>query len=654
MSHDPDVDRTVSVSDDDVRVEKSFARDEFPVPAIKFRLVSGSDDPVHVRLVDRIPEDFPMEGVGFHPDYESDNWTAYRDHRVEYERSLAPGESTVTVYGIRLDDSSDVAGFLDEPILERPPVPGAAPEDRPDSDVDDILGTDRSQLVRDALQGNGRLANQGSPAASDDDVPGVEPLSERDHAADTDDNAEPADADPGPAVEPATDPEPTSDSDPSADSGPPADGEPSAEATADGEADSPEPRTVPPDPTPVVREADSVTPVEGNDGADPDAVAGGGAPDGAGSDAVGAGAVEADADAEDAAEADADPAAEANAAEADADPAAEANAAEADADPAAEADAADTDRDAEPDDTADPEGYVDIGGEAEAPDAADPSEPAVDAAPAAGAAADANGGLAATLAAEIRSGEVSEADLETLRGEFDSGLPRSDDVRIRRLQSQLADLTAYTDAIEEFIDNNGTGAELVERLEAELEAVTAELEDLHEGLDAAADDREALHEGLDTLDNDLAATDERLDDVDDTAATAAAGVDDLHDRADGIEDRLDDVDADLDNLIDDIDDVAADLDDTDDHLARVDDDLGELRADVSAVGDDVTDARESLSADIADLRAEVAALTDELDRVDTIEAEIEGLQTFRDRLNSAFGPGGGSGDSDGGSEDGSE
>ena len=620
MSYEPGVDRTVSVSDDgDVRVEKSFARDEFPVPAIKFRLVSGSDDPVHVRLVDRIPEDFPMEGVGFHPDYESDNWTAYRDHRVEYERSLAPGESTVTVYGIRLDDSSDVAGFLDEPILERPPVPGAAPEDRPDSDVDDILGTDRSQLVRDALQGNGRLANQGSPAASDDDVPGVEPLSERDHAADTDDNAEPADADPGPAVEPATDPEPTSDSDPSADSGPPADGEPSAEATADGEADSPEPRTVPPDPTPVVREADSVTPIEGNDDADPDAVAGGGAPDGAGSDAVGAGAVEADADAEDAAEADADP--------------------------AAEADAADADRDAEPDDTADPEGYVDIGGEAEAPDAADPSEPAADAAPAAGAAADANGGLAATLAAEIRSGEVSEADLETLRGEFDSGLPRSDDVRIRRLQSQLADLTAYTDAIEEFIDNNGTGAELVERLEAELEAVTAELEDLHEGLDAAADDREALHEGLDTLDNDLAATDERLDDVDDTAATAAAGVDDLHDRADGIEDRLDDVDADLDNLIDDIDDVAADLDDTDDHLARVDDDLGELRADVSAVGDDVTDARESLSADIADLRAEVAALTDELDRVDTIEAEIEGLQTFRDRLNSAFGPGGGSGNS---------
>ena len=551
MSHEPDVDRTVSVSDDDVRVEKSFARDEFPVPVIKFRLVSESDDPVHVRLVDQIPEDFPMEGVGFHPDYESDNWTAYRDHRVEYERSLDPGESTVTVYGIRLDDSSDVAGFLDEPILERPPVPGEAPEDRPGSDVDDILGTDRSQLVRDALQGNGRLANQGAPAAPGDDAPGVEPLSEREDS-DRDGDAEPADADPEPA-----------------------------DATADDGSDSPEPRAVPTDLTSVLREADSVAPVDVDDDTEPDAVT--------------------DADVPDAAEVDVD----------------------------------------------------------------------ADAAPAAGAAADATDGLAATLAAEIRSGEVSEADLETLRGEFDSGLPRSDDVRIRRLQSQLADLSAYADAIEEFIDDEGTGAELVKRLDAELENVTAELEDLHDGLDAAADDREALRDGidgvesdlaatderLDGVESDLAATDERLDDVDDTAATAAAGVDDVHDRADGIEDHLDDVDSDLDDLMDDIDDVAADvgdvaadLDDTDDYVSRLDDDLEELQAGVSAVGDDVTDTRESLSADIVDLRAEVTALTDELERVDTIEAEIKELQTFRDRLNSAFGPGGGgSGGSGGGS-----
>ena len=560
MSHESDVDRTVSVSDGDVRVEKSFARDEFPVPAIKFRLVSESDDPVHVRLVDRIPEDFPMEGVGFHPDYGGDNWTAYKDHRVEYERTLDPGESTTIVYGIRLEDASDAAGFLGEPVLERPPVPGEAPEDRAGADVDDILGTDRSQLVRDALQGNGRLANQEPPADPADDDPGVEPIAE----PSTDGNGEPSDAEPEPidgdaepAIEPATDADDTA---------------------AAGDADSPEPRAIPSELTAAVRrETESVTPV-GSDGAEADTEA----------DAV---------------------------------------------------------ADAETDAGADADEYVDIGAEADDSDVA--------AAPA----TDAEGGLAATLAAEIRAGEVSDADLDTLRGELDPGLPRSADVRIRRLQSQLADLEAYSDSIKEFIDDEGTGAELVERLGAELEAVTTELEDLHDGLDAAAADREAIRDDVDALGDDLAATDDRLDTVDETATTAADGVDDVHDRADAIEDHLDGVESDIDDLTDDIDDVAAeigdvaaDLDDTDDYVARVDDDLGEVREEVSTVDADVADVRESLSTDVADLRAEVTALTDELQRVDDIEAEIEELQAFRDRLNSAFGPGGGSDGGEGGEE----
>ena len=560
MSHESDVDRTVSVSDGDVRVEKSFARDEFPVPAIKFRLVSESDDPVHVRLVDRIPEDFPMEGVGFHPDYGGDNWTAYKDHRVEYERTLDPGESTTIVYGIRLEDASDAAGFLSEPVLERPPVPGEAPEDRAGADVDDILGTDRSQLVRDALQGNGRLANQEPPADPADDDPGVEPIAE----PSTDGNGEPSDAEPEPidgdaepAIEPATDADDTA---------------------AAGDADSPEPRAIPSELTAAVRrETESVTPV-GSDGAEADTEA----------DAV---------------------------------------------------------ADAETDAGADADEYVDIGAEADDSDVA--------AAPA----TDAEGGLAATLAAEIRAGEVSDADLDALRGELDPGLPRSADVRIRRLQSQLADLEAYSDSIKEFIDDEGTGAELVERLGAELEAVTTELEDLHDGLDAAAADREAIRDDVDALGDDLAATDDRLDTVDETATTAADGVDDVHDRADAIEDHLDGVESDIDDLTDDIDDVAAeigdvaaDLDDTDDYVARVDDGLGEVREEVSTVDADVADVRESLSTDVADLRAEVTALTDELQRVDDIEAEIEELQAFRDRLNSAFGPGGGSDGGEGGEE----
>ncbi|WP_251330188.1 hypothetical protein [Haloplanus pelagicus] len=147
MANDPDPETPVSVSTGEVRVGKSFEADRFPVPAIAFEIESLDDDPIRIRLVDRIPESFAMEGVGFHPDYDSDNWTAYRDHRVAYERTLDPGESVLTVYGIRIDDPEEAEPFLDEPTIEliEPDDVGGGTED--------VLGRETTQAVRDALSG---------------------------------------------------------------------------------------------------------------------------------------------------------------------------------------------------------------------------------------------------------------------------------------------------------------------------------------------------------------------------------------------------------------------------------------------------------------------------------------------------------------------
>ena len=102
MSQGPDTDDLVTVSNDGVVVEKTVTAEEFPVPAVAFTLTSNTDVPVHVRLTDQIPSSFPMERVGFHPDYHSDAWTAYKNHRVEFEHTLDPNETIETVYGIRM------------------------------------------------------------------------------------------------------------------------------------------------------------------------------------------------------------------------------------------------------------------------------------------------------------------------------------------------------------------------------------------------------------------------------------------------------------------------------------------------------------------------------------------------------------------------
>jgi hypothetical protein len=157
MANDPGPDIPVTVSTGEVRVGKAFEADRFPVPAIAFEIESLADEPIRVRIVDDIPESFPMEGVGFHPDYEGDNWTAYRDNRVAYERTLDPGESVLTVYGIRIDDPEEADDFLGDPDIELIEHGDAAA-------TGDVLGRETTQVVRDALSGD----------ESGDDLSGLE------------------------------------------------------------------------------------------------------------------------------------------------------------------------------------------------------------------------------------------------------------------------------------------------------------------------------------------------------------------------------------------------------------------------------------------------------------------------------------------------
>jgi len=163
---------TTTVDEDGIRVEKSFTDDAFPVPAVMYDLVSTREDPVRVRIVDRIPESFPMDRIGFHPDYESENWTAYKDHRVEFERVLEPGESVETVFGIR-DDDPDLEAFLGTPVIEHVPV---------GEEIEDVLGTGETDAVREVLSGD-RATLPGMERAVDEtgDRDGVH---ERDELAD--------------------------------------------------------------------------------------------------------------------------------------------------------------------------------------------------------------------------------------------------------------------------------------------------------------------------------------------------------------------------------------------------------------------------------------------------------------------------------------
>ncbi|KTG30811.1 hypothetical protein [Haloferax profundi] len=643
MSHEPE--GVISVSDGEVTVEKTFAADEFPVPAIKFVIASTRDEPTRVRVIDRIPESFTMESVGFHPEYDSENWTAYKDHRVEYERTLDPGEEVVTVYGIRLTDGHQREDFLEEPTLERIPVDGGIhPED-----IDDILGEDRSQLVRDVLAGNrDPVGDDGADdeteaSAGVDDVPSDEDLAAA--FENVDDEIEGDDT----VVESAVD------------------GTEDEVDTVDADTD----------------EADES---EGEETADEAAVALGAADE---DDAV---ILDDDVDED----GDGDAGDQLDASVDDAEILGDDGEEE-----GTEELVAESTEDVEVESEHEPSGprtladdtsaavteYLDDPEELTSDDEADT--------------VDTEGGLVAAIAAEIREGAVDDDDLAVVREAVETETRRSTDVRIQRLQSQMEDLAAYSDALASFIDEEGTGQQLVAEFREEMQDFRADIDALDSMVDeavesaddtasrldaaeetlAAVDERseraqskvervdgrldahdgrlEDLSTGLEDHDNRLHDHHERLEDHDSRLDTASRNIDAGAARLDTVEEtleeraeelgsihgNLDELAGRLDETVERIDGVESETEATSQTVSNLNEEIGEIREDIASLDGDIVETRDSLESRLEDVQSSIedAAAEDEImtlrKDIEDLNESVAELDTFRERLAGAFGTG---------------
>jgi chromosome segregation ATPase len=140
------------------------------------------------------------------------------------------------------------------------------------------------------------------------------------------------------------------------------------------------------------------------------------------------------------------------------------------------------------------------------------------------------------MAEELRDKEVSAEDVKTLRRALELAGEEggSVDARLDRIQGDVADLRAYTDALEEFLDENGTGEQLIEDARRQLDEFEETVEEMESRIDAA--------EG--TAETAEAEVGEVRAEVDDIGAT----VDDVEDSVGELEAALDSVETDLEEV----------------------------------------------------------------------------------------------------------
>lgn len=155
-------DETV-VEADGVHVTKSFDADGFPVPAVRFDVVSTRDDETTLTITDEIPDEFDIDQIGFHPEYGSEHWTATGDGMVRFERPIEANEEFTTVYGVRMGDDEEHSAFLDTPTV-------TIGEPSETTEIEDIVPSESSDIVRELASGKretipGLEDDAGEPAA---------------------------------------------------------------------------------------------------------------------------------------------------------------------------------------------------------------------------------------------------------------------------------------------------------------------------------------------------------------------------------------------------------------------------------------------------------------------------------------------------------
>jgi len=169
--------------------------------------------------------------------------------------------------------------------------------------------------------------------------------------------------------------------------------------------------------------------------------------------------------------------------------------------------------------------------------------------------------LVGALAAEIRNKNVDAEDVKLLRKAFDLADDNggSVDARIQHLQTEVSDLLAYTGALEEFLDENGTGDEIIDDFREQVESFESELEEVREmtsshdeSLSSVEDTVEEVESSMDSLQSDM---DDVLSDVE----AVQSDVDSVEESVETVEGEVDELEEQIGDI--DVEDVKADIED---------------------------------------------------------------------------------------------
>lgn len=225
---------------------------------------------------------------------------------------------------------------------------------------------------------------------------------------------------------------------------------------------------------------------------------------------------------------------------------------------------------------------------------------------------------------KFRRGEVTEEQVKILRKHLNFDKSDGVEVKLDHLSNKINDLEAYTDALETFIDNEGTADEIINELRSDIQTTQEDLRNLSDRVDAIDMEQASIQEALTQQEESIDSLDDFVRELDGRHSREIMGVDAKIDRAEvAFDESLQSIQNDLEAIRSRVESVEM-MEEPLESLESEVEGLHQLESTLSAVQDEL--------AEVKTVRSEVSELRATVEELEGIPDEVESLRELEERV----------------------
>ena len=218
---------------------------------------------------------------------------------------------------------------------------------------------------------------------------------------------------------------------------------------------------------------------------------------------------------------------------------------------------------------------------------------------------------------ELRAREGEDEQITTLPEIQGERSPEHIRVRLERIETQMAELAAYTDALREFIDENGTANEVFDELQSDIEDLSAELASVSDYTHELGNEQSSLRSDVEEVVEDvdeIEAVEKRIDTIETTI--------DSHEKS--LEDLSEDIEATTDSVRSTLEPLSEAVTQTEAELRTLMRVLANTERKVRDLDQNVSDLDAEVDESVADLKGTIDAFEDQTQEIDTKIDNLDG------------------------------